>query len=137
MKYLIFTNIKSGQKLPVFFPENVTHSEVKLEGCVPVSGGFVNMQTFEACGSSQSLGLKPDFEADSNLIQLLLGGRFETMWALYQDADENKKQLENFCASCFHLMAAHRFGADEVCRCAVSGCSCASLNMPKKIEQKC
>lgn len=40
MKYVVFEQEKTGLKMPVLFPDHVTHSTVKIEGMKVVSAGF-------------------------------------------------------------------------------------------------
>lgn len=37
MKYIILEQIRTGLKMPVIFPDHITHSSITIEGTPPVS----------------------------------------------------------------------------------------------------
>lgn len=60
MKYIVFEYEKTGLKMPVIFPDHVTHAEVKIGGAKPISAGFALIGTEEivtVTGDSESLGI--------------------------------------------------------------------------------
>lgn len=63
MKYVVFEQESTGLKMPVIFPDHVTHSQVKIEGVKPVSAGFCLVGTDELVtvlpDESESLQLGP------------------------------------------------------------------------------
>jgi len=88
MKYVMFETAE-GQKLPVLFPECLTHSIMAMfmrggiECCIkkdadPVSAGFVNVGTnIEVWGKSESMGNLESNPADA--ARIVLGGSIEFM----------------------------------------------------------
>lgn len=40
MKYVVFEQERTGLKMPVLFPDHITHSSVKIEGTKAISAGF-------------------------------------------------------------------------------------------------
>lgn len=70
MKYVIFEDKKSRLLHPVIFGEHTTHSEIKIEGCKPVSAGFFHLskKTLTVSGESESLKLKPVLPRDRGLL---------------------------------------------------------------------
>jgi hypothetical protein len=68
MKYVIFKYINGGmtQYMPVIFPEHVSHSQVKLEGCEVHSAGFVQLLLEQA--------EVPDLYIDKDSPSVSLGG---------------------------------------------------------------
>ncbi len=60
MKYIIFQQEKTGLKMPVIFPDHVTHASVKIEGAHPVSAGFFKLKNVAIYKQpSESLKLSP------------------------------------------------------------------------------
>lgn len=63
MKYVVFEDVKTGLKMPVVFPDHITHSTIKIEGANPISAGFCLVGTEEIVsignGGSESLNLSP------------------------------------------------------------------------------
>lgn len=58
MKYVMFED-EHGQLCPVFFPDNMVHSMVKVEKpWTAISAGFFSMETGRCSGESTSLKLK-------------------------------------------------------------------------------
>lgn len=45
MKYVVFEQEKTGLKMPVLFPDHITHSSVKIEGTKVVSAVFLSNRT--------------------------------------------------------------------------------------------
>lgn len=75
MKYVVFELGSTGLKMPVVFPDHVTHSQIKIEGASPVSAGFCLVGTEEivtiGTGKSDSLNLTP-MAGDRELIIAVL-----------------------------------------------------------------
>lgn len=73
MKYVIFK--RGSLFLPVIIPEHVTHSEVRIEGAIPVSAGFCHTDEFviPVVGKegSDSLNLNPA-PGDTSLLTAVL-----------------------------------------------------------------
>lgn len=71
MKYIVFEQESTGLKMPVVFPDHVTHSQISIEGTRPVSAGFCLVGTEElvtiGTGKSDSLNLAP-LAGDRELI---------------------------------------------------------------------
>jgi hypothetical protein len=70
MKYIIFKG--HGCYHPVLFADHTTHSQIKLEGCTPVSAGFVKFGKLgfpQVYGNSESLKLKSRGEEDESIIR--------------------------------------------------------------------
>jgi|GEM_PF-3043409 len=63
MKYVVFENMNTGLKMPVIFPDHITHSTIKIDDAKPVSAGFCIVGTEEivtiGTGKSDSLNLSP------------------------------------------------------------------------------
>lgn len=63
MKYVVFEDINTGLKMPVVFPDHITHSAIKIDCAKPVSAGFCIVGTEEivtiGTGKSDSLNLSP------------------------------------------------------------------------------
>lgn len=60
MKYVVFEYENTGLKMPVIFPDHVTHADVKINNAKPVSAGFALLGTEEVVtvtGDSESLGI--------------------------------------------------------------------------------
>jgi hypothetical protein len=94
MKYVMFTHIKTGLKLPVFFADQFTHSEVQVEkGWVPTSAGHFSIMKFTTSGTSSSLKLQPVTD-DAEVCKLVLAG-MESMIYLAQDTEANLVHLRN------------------------------------------
>ena len=70
MKYLVFKH--HSLFMPVIFPDHISHSQVKLEDCELVSGGFYDDRTGSVYGRAESVGLKPNKERDGVLIRSAL-----------------------------------------------------------------
>lgn len=69
MKYIIFKG--HGCYHPILFSDHTTHAQIKLDGCNPISAGFVKFNRFgssECYGKSDSLKLNSRGELDSDLI---------------------------------------------------------------------
>ncbi len=73
MKYVMFQHQQSGGHHGVMFADRFTHSLLargitqahRMEGdgrFVPVGAGFINTETFETYGTSESMGLGHRFE---------------------------------------------------------------------------
>lgn len=75
MKYVVFELGATGLKMPVIFPDHVTHSQIKIEGASPVSAGFCFVGTEElvtiGTDRSESLNLMP-MAGDRELIMAIL-----------------------------------------------------------------
>lgn len=75
MKYIVFEQEGTGLKMPVVFPDHITHSTIKIEGARPVSAGFCLLGTEElvtiGTGKSDSLNLAP-MVGDRDLIIAVL-----------------------------------------------------------------
>ena len=63
MKYIVFQEMNTGSKMPIIFPDHITHSTIKIDGAKPVSAGFCLVGTEEivtiVTGKSDSLNLSP------------------------------------------------------------------------------
>lgn len=70
MKYIIFEN-KNKLKMPVIFPDHITHNQVRIEGAEPVSAGYcgfeVDGEVVVSSSPSTSLNLSPKKE-DAELL---------------------------------------------------------------------
>ncbi|WP_147382095.1 hypothetical protein [Parabacteroides sp. AF48-14] len=75
MKYVVFEQERTGLKMPVLFPDHVTHSEIKIEGTKVVSAGFCLVGTEEIVTilqeRSDSLNIGPA-KGDRELIIAVL-----------------------------------------------------------------
>jgi len=71
MKYVVVT-LPGGIRLPVIFPDQIAHAQVKIEGCDIVSAGFVTPLA-KVHGKSESLKLGPA-KGDNLLCGYLLSG---------------------------------------------------------------
>ena len=72
MKYIIFQ--ENDILKTVIFPDHINHSEIKLDKAIPISAGFMKLNSFglvETYGKSESLNLKPK-EDDERLLRLAL-----------------------------------------------------------------
>lgn len=82
MKYIIFEQVNTGLKMPVIFPDHITHSSVIIEGAQPVSAGFCQIEVKNIIGIlpqiSESLNIGPHPGDRELLISLL---RNEGMYA--------------------------------------------------------
>jgi len=78
--------------LPVIFPDHVSHCDVKMEGCVAVSAGDVNVRTAQASGHSLSLKLKSNPE-DSHYLLATLANCSSSLVALNTNRTEALKEL--------------------------------------------
>jgi hypothetical protein len=68
MKYVMFTNVKTGQRLPVIFPDFLTHRDMRAGAdWKPTSAGFFNGLTEKPYGKSETLKLRSR-EDDAELI---------------------------------------------------------------------
>ena len=70
MKYVIFEG--HGSVHPVLCADHTSHCQLKVDGCVPVSGGFVNLNRFGVeCvyGRAESLNLENRGDEDVNILQ--------------------------------------------------------------------
>lgn len=77
MKYIVFEQEGTGLRMPVLFPDHVTHCQMEIEGAKPVSAGFVliggdNIVTVSP-QKSESLNMGP-VEGDRELILATLSG---------------------------------------------------------------
>lgn len=76
MKYVIFEQEKTGLKMPVIFPDHVTHNAITIEGAQPVSAGFCfidpEMILSISSESSDSLSLRPLPEDRELIIAMLM-----------------------------------------------------------------
>ncbi|MET0465291.1 MAG: hypothetical protein ABW007_19170 [Chitinophagaceae bacterium] len=73
MKYVVFKHDATDQLMPVIFPEHITHADVTIEGALPVSAGFVYVDsrrrvTIPSNIKATSLDLGPK-DIDTNLIR--------------------------------------------------------------------
>ncbi len=67
MKYIIFEKTNKNSSLtdhklimPIMFPDHITHSQVKIEGCEAVSAGYYHLNSIGSVviyGDSKSLNL--------------------------------------------------------------------------------
>ena len=90
MKYVMF-RAKSGWLFPVLFPDHVAHSQVVLEECTPVSGGFVNPRTGECSGKASSYRLASR-QADTPLVVATLVDNGSAFAALNVELVENERE---------------------------------------------
>ena len=77
MKYIVFEQEGTGLRMPVLFPDHVTHSQIAIDGAKPVSAGFVliggdNIVTVFP-DKSESLNMGP-IQGDRELILATLSG---------------------------------------------------------------
>lgn len=75
MKYVVFKTANGQVLEPVIFADHTTHSAVRIEGCTPVSAGFVDLVpggVLNVHGKSDSLKLRPAKD-DSRLLMGVLG----------------------------------------------------------------
>lgn len=89
MKYVIFKNDRGGLFHPVVFGDHTTHSQVKLEGCHPVSAGFFTQKrdrSVEVFGKSESLNLESD-PRDAKLVELMLLNYGTSFFLNYEDME--------------------------------------------------
>jgi hypothetical protein len=94
MKYVMFTQRKTGLKIPAFFSDHFVHSDVKVgKDWVPTSAGDFSMVNFTTFGESSSLKLKPVAD-DAEICKLTLAG-MESMIYLAQDTKANLAHLRN------------------------------------------
>lgn len=79
MKYIIFKETKTNMLIPVIISDHSVHSQVKIEGCRPISAGFFHIEgTFvikvileEKKSVSLNMGPRPQ---DAELIRSVLYG---------------------------------------------------------------
>ena len=93
MKYVIF---QVGDFVhPVVFADHTTHKQVKVEGGVPISGGFVRWSSklhFPECyGKAVSLGLESRPEIDSYILMKWEGSY--NMMSFYNEILEAQKNI--------------------------------------------
>lgn len=101
MKYVMFTNAKTGLRLPVLSAEYATHADLRMGiGWIPTSAGFVQLGGHESPTTrlascfrfSESLKLAPA-EDDAQIIDIIIAG-MESAIFLVQDTDENLRKLQ-------------------------------------------
>lgn len=93
MKYVIFTNIKTGLSLPVFCANFLTHADLSAgPGFLATSAGFFDTKTCRAFGESDSLELKSR-KGDADICLCILGKQ-ESQIFLVQDTEENLDRVE-------------------------------------------
>ena len=90
MKYIVFKS--KMMVMPVIFPDHITHSQMLMQSAVPISAGFINMQTFDAYSNSESLKLKPH-PLDTQILQMALS---QYPVSCFMDMD-NKYDINNPC----------------------------------------
>lgn len=75
MKYVVFEQERTGLKMPVLFPDHITHSSVKIEGVKAISAGFCLIGGNEIItilsNKSDSLNLGPAQDDKGLLIATL------------------------------------------------------------------
>lgn len=99
MKYVIFEQERTGLKMPVLFPDHVTHSSITIEGSKPISAGFCLVGGCEIITilpeGSDSLKLEPG-EHDRELIISTLSNAgvyaFLNMELMTKNCDRTKKE---------------------------------------------
>ena len=72
MKYVIFR--EKNMLHPVVFADHTTHSQISIEGAVPVSAGFVMQDkagNIKCYGKSDSLKLTPGVNAEAIIASWL------------------------------------------------------------------
>ena len=72
MKYVIFR--EKNMLHPVVFADHTTHSQIKVEGAVPVSAGFVmhdKAGNIKCYGKSDSLNLTPGVNDEAIILSWL------------------------------------------------------------------
>lgn len=125
MKYVMFTNVKTGIRLPVLLPETiVSHADASLgKDWVATSAGFYDTTKHETFNKSVSLRIGPLEEDAAILNAVLLGAESSLM--LLQDPTESAQLLNWFC-KCGHSHEAHRAEHDRGSKgtCAIHGCDC-------------
>lgn len=92
MKYVMFHS-EHCALWPVVFPDHVAHSAVKVEGMHPIGAGFVNPQTGECFGKSDSLKLESHAD-DALWVGLLLTNRTAEMLLLNAERIANAEDYE-------------------------------------------
>jgi hypothetical protein len=84
MKYVMFTNRKTGLRMPVFSSDSIPHCDISIgHDWVPTSAGFYDLK--KCVGYSSSLELKP--AADDETICGCVVSGLESMIMLCQDPD--------------------------------------------------
>lgn len=93
MKYVMFTNKKSGFKLPVLFAEMFTHASASMGNeWVATSAGFINSFSLRVSGASESLQLKPAPD-DQDIISAIITG-YDAMVLALQDPETNLAKMQ-------------------------------------------
>jgi hypothetical protein len=93
MKYVMFTNEKTGLRLPLFAADYVSHCDLQMgKGWVPTSAGFFSLAYQKIHGNSESLKLQPEKD-DFDICLVVLGDMMSTIW-LTQDATSNLERLK-------------------------------------------
>ena len=94
MKYVMFTNAKTGLKVPVFSSDYAAHCDLRNgQGWFATSAGFFNIRDFSTTGKSESLKMEPHPD-DAKICKLTLAG-MESMLYLAQDTKANLDNLRN------------------------------------------
>ncbi len=100
MKYVMFTNYRTGVRVPVIFSDYLAHSEIGMESLVweATSAGFVSVHNAhnarDICfGESKSLGLS-FAPGDSSIILSELAGTAASMRFILQDPEANLAALK-------------------------------------------
>jgi len=94
MKYVMFTNAKTGLRIPVFSSDHTSHCDLRAgKGWVATSAGFYDLRSFTAVGKSESLKMTPHPD-DSEICKITLAG-MESMLFLVQDIEANLANLRD------------------------------------------
>lgn len=87
MKYVMFTNRKTGVRQPVLSSNFISHSDLRAgEEWVPTSAGFFDVLTMRASDESESLRLAPEAD-DTEIVKMALAGVLESMAFVSQDLE--------------------------------------------------
>lgn len=98
MKYVMFTQEKSGIKIPILASNVISHADIQAgKGFIATSAGFFDIKTMRTCGRSESLDLHPEKD-DSLIIQLVLASN-EAVLIMFQDLELNKEKLAHVLRS--------------------------------------
>ena len=93
MKYVMFTNEKTGLKLPVLASDTANHCDLQMgAGWIPTSAGFFDLKSFSTVGKSESLKMSPA-TGDDEVIKMVMAG-MECIMFIIQDTETNREQLK-------------------------------------------
>lgn len=91
----MFTNIKRGVRLPALVSAHVCHNSLSIGAeWIATSAGFLNIDTNEAYGESESLGLKCNNPEDTTILRLFMAGGLDQVIFFVTDCAANRESAQ-------------------------------------------